>query len=109
MGIDSHGPWRAAPYVASLLAACAFAACAGTADPPPEGFGGAGGAGSPAEPGDEHRFRRPQLGPLLTADCQALGVSAQADAQGGDCCGCLCAGALWSCSEDTCLDADGQV
>lgn len=84
----------------------ALAGCGTAWNEEPEPYGGNGGGG-PSSP--------PEFGPLLTADCAALGVDL--GRVGGDvgdvgdegCCGCLCANSRWSCGEETCTDADGQV
>jgi len=89
VGILSAALAKVPPPVACLLVALALGAC-----------GGETGTEGPPGTGD---------GPLLTADCSALGVDVETPAGGEACCGCLCASPRWSCTADTCTDADGQV
>lgn len=79
----------------------------GTSSPsptPPASTGGeSSGSGSTTEPADS-------TGSSSTgaSGCELPDVGAVVPV-GDDCCGCLCGNSGWSCSEDTCLEAEGTA
>lgn len=109
MGVLSATLARSLTQLACLFVALPLAACGGKTGSSDLGDASGGSVGAGGDANTDIPLPGPRLGPLLTADCSALGFPADAGADRGDCCGCLCASQRWSCSQDTCLDADGQV
>jgi hypothetical protein len=79
-------------------------------DPPAGGEAGGGGAGGASEGGaagapDEVGGAGGEGGAPDSGECDPKDIPVGAV----DCCGCLCGDATWSCSDDTCIDADGRA
>lgn len=76
-------------------------------DPPAGGEAGEGGASEGGAAGalDEVGGAGGEGGAPDSGECDPEDIPVGAV----DCCGCLCGDATWSCSDDTCIDAEGRA